>query len=694
MDSVDEAEVKSRQSGPCRATLACVESKFETVFLSIVSSFLILGIAFTTAHLSSTAQSQLDDYAASPTLGFDKLGWVAFQAFLLMMPVIGLTLFATPKWSRSAKSLSATWILLFLVAFIFDSLSLHWMGERISSPTGWYAISTLLPSLLGHLSTGIAFTVVSTITLSVMAILGLPRMAKELSCRCPANSPHFGPVTLAIVAFTFFFLASLPAFLHYETTLRSMRQQPSCHPFCLIGLVQELGVGPKAAISLHEPLQTIQVPLEPSSFDKPDFRRESYADERQGDERQVTGIEEIVRSRQWKLRQLGIKAKPAAAEAPDIVLVIVESLRRELITQEVMPNLNELASDGMHCQTHFSGGNATNHGVFSIVSGMEAVWYDTDLRYTPSLNRLFRAAGYQIGFFAGDDDWRTFYMDGFINPDQYDAYEVRSRKGLATDRRAVELAASFLNQAHGTIDSERQPRLAVVYLYSTHAMYSSFVDDRLFQPAADDRFAYPYTAQMRSRVWNRYKNSARSVDRLLSALFQKDRVILVTGDHGESFLEDATIGHGIRISEYQNMTPAILHAPGEKPRIIKAPTMHADLLPTLLSAINCELTDDDVLDGVSLLDAKDEDLGKRVLTTRNYLHPDVGLIGAWTTTIQHPFAFRASITFRKQRMQPLNAIDNRGFEIENNQDDAIQQALRQWKQQQCVRSGLLRKEHN
>lgn len=205
----------------------------------------------------------------------------------------------------------------------------------------------------------------------------------------------------------------------------------------------------------------------------------------------------------------------------------------------------------------------------------------------------------------------------------------------------------------------------MLYLYATHAPYASYVDDQVFHPAADDRFIIPYTVASRDEVWNRYQNSARTIDRLVAPLLQSDRIVIVTGDHGESFLEDATIGHGIRMSRFQNMTSAIFYAPGITPRMINEPTMHADLLPTLIASLDLQVNDERVFDGVDLIAAHANELQGRVFATRDYLHDHVALVGPWTLRPDQPFAYTASVSLKSLHARPLQAIDHTGKAIDS-----------------------------
>ncbi|KAA1257887.1 Inner membrane protein YejM [Rubripirellula obstinata] len=333
--------------------------------------------------------------------------------------------------------------------------------------------------------------------------------------------------------------------------------------------------------------------------------------------------------RDRRIRRIGfLQPQVVPQESPDVLIVVLESFRYELVEPEVMPNLAGAAEQGLWCKGHFSSGNATSHGMFSIVTGMDATWFDTSLRYQAPLYRLFRSAGYELGFFAGHDDWRTFFMDGFVSAEQFDEFSISPQNRLESDRQSIQAAMKFLEP-----DQSRGPRLAILYLYVTHAPYRSYAEDRFFEPAAKDGFLIPYSSDQVDQVWNRYKNSARTADRWIGLLLSsaEDCVVLVTGDHGESFLEDGTIGHGSKISPQQNMTPMILVGPGVPTRKINAPTIHSDVLPTLLAATGIRLSDsvqaddadDRLFDGINLLDVSEGELSVRENVTRDYLTDEV-----------------------------------------------------------------------
>ena len=532
---------------------------------------------------------------------------------------------------RGAALLGATAILSIPIATLLDGITRHWIGHGFLSVAMWRVVTRLGPGLWHHVTSTMLLSACVLVVVCVAGGYLLVRASRELSRRWASCESIPGPVAAAAGALLVSFLASTPFVFDQSRIHQAIAARPSAHPFCVVGIIGTDSDRDRRAAGGSEVATT---PQRSSS-------RELHVTARENGHRWLT-----MTSR-------------SDALPPDILVVVVESFRGELVRPDVMPNLWSFASRGIHCQSHVSGGNATTHGMFSLLNGLEAVWFERPVRFSPILNRLFRSAGYEVGFFAGHDVWAEFQMDGFIDARHFDRFEVAANRGLQSDRRAVQKAAAFLDRT-GETQRSGTPRLAVLYMYATHAIYHSYAQDQVFQPAADQRLIYPYADSARPRVWNRYKNSARTVDRLLAAVLRDNRVTVVTGDHGESFLEDGTIGHGVRISKYQNMTPAVIHAPGIRPRVVSQLTSHADLLPTLVGCAGFTLSRPETLDGVDLSAAGSLPSESRIIATRNYLDDDVGLLGPWTSDSGEPFAYLASVSVSQSRFTPLHAIEADG----------------------------------
>ncbi|MAI74202.1 MAG: hypothetical protein CMM01_25360 [Rhodopirellula sp.] len=589
---------------------------------------------------------------------------VATQALCLMLPALA-PLYAWAALSKNAqlfvylRTLVSSYILCIPIVLMLDGMVFGWIGQRLLSPTfarGLGEFTNIIP----FFTSGSLILLGSAVAFSV----GFPAVAWTLSNQLDKRiRGRWQKPCVIFLSFTYAaaFLFGGFIFLRPEPELiNAMQLRSSAHPFVVFRLLPTPSVGPAT-------IPTSPRPNGPSS------------------EATFAALPDMAAAKGYLSRGRRLRnthaIRPLRHEKPlDVVMLVIESLRPELVANDIMPNLFALAQQSIHCRYHFSGGNATNHGMFSLVTGLEPTWFGTPQQFDPCLNRWFNALGYETGFFAGANDWDDFRMNGFIRPEVFDEFEVRPRNGISSDRRAVELASSFLDRGGDAMSEKmnRRPRLAIVYLYGTHATYQSYPADQLDQPAADDRFPFPYPARMRAAVWNRYRNSARTVDRLIKPLMNRNRVIVAVGDHGEAFLEDGTVGHGLRLSRYQNMTAAVLYCPGASPNIIDQPTSHLDVLPTVLSCLNVQLSDPDAIDGLSLIDANQQRLDKRSFCVRNYLGTDYGLIGPWTRKPGQPFAYRFSASIKTGMARALNGIDERGVDRKLQDAETQSMEIRKW----------------
>jgi len=144
----------------------------------------------------------------------------------------------------------------------------------------------------------------------------------------------------------------------------------------------------------------------------------------------------------------------------------------------------------------------------------------------------------------------------------------------------------------------RQPLFAVGILASPHFAYHYPPEEEHFRPvlppdpALSPLRAYALAGR-REELWNRYRNSVRYADRLLGGLVAAlrrdgllDRLILiVTGDHGESLLEDGLLAHGNSFHDMQVRVPLLLRYPGGRGRRVEGLTQNADLLPSLFAEL-------------------------------------------------------------------------------------------------------------
>jgi hypothetical protein len=143
----------------------------------------------------------------------------------------------------------------------------------------------------------------------------------------------------------------------------------------------------------------------------------------------------------------------------------------------------------------------------------------------------------------------------------------------------------------------------------------------------------------------------------------------VIGDHGEAFLEDECRLHGVRISEFQNATPAIIAGPGIPIGQLNQVTSHTDILPTLLDAAGISVIGGEVLEGLSLLDPAWPQ--NRLMVTRNYMKPEIAILGDWTGRAGQPWGQRAYFSIDQWQASPANPIDRFGAVFKPDGDENV-----------------------
>jgi len=294
---------------------------------------------------------------------------------------------------------------------------------------------------------------------------------------------------------------------------------------------------------------------------------------------------------------------------PDVLLVLVESLRRDAIDPRTTPRLLALAdSPRARLLTAVTTGNVTHYAWYGLLAGQHPLVYDhrkrrQDHRGSPALLALGQA-GYRIRVFASPD---TTYQDlapiVFGDPAPHVQLEPQPTAHRPEERDRAVVARLVDELTHG----ERGGQVFLVALDSSHFDYAWPADfvpphpDYAHQIALFGRRARDPAELARLRA--RYLDAVAWVDHLLGLLADGLRaagrldttLVLVTGDHGEAFGEHGVFTHGSDLGREQLEVPLLvrfpadaltdlghLDPPGADPgRLVS----HLDVLPTVLHLI-------------------------------------------------------------------------------------------------------------
>jgi membrane-anchored protein YejM (alkaline phosphatase superfamily) len=277
----------------------------------------------------------------------------------------------------------------------------------------------------------------------------------------------------------------------------------------------------------------------------------------------------------------------------NILLIVIESWRFDMLNAETTPFLDRFRAESVYFSRHYSGGNSSRFGVFSLLSGLYGNTWQAALgeRRSAILIDALKGLGYRMRILSSTSlAWPEFRKTCFVRvPDAIDD----RMPGDTADVRDAHLGPRFLQWAQGL--QAREPYFGFFFYDSPHGPYSYPPEFERFTPALK-RIDYtsrdtPDMAAMR----NSFRNSIHYVDHLLAELLEECRrrglldstIVLVTGDHGQEFGEAGFRGHNSAFDDYQTRVPLLVHAPFLKPATVDRLTSHVDVVPTLLDWLGC-----------------------------------------------------------------------------------------------------------
>jgi membrane-anchored protein YejM (alkaline phosphatase superfamily) len=290
---------------------------------------------------------------------------------------------------------------------------------------------------------------------------------------------------------------------------------------------------------------------------------------------------------------------PAAPTAPlerplNIVWLVAESWRADSLTPTVMPQTSAFAAQTQNFLEHYSGGNGTRMGMFSQFYGLYgSYWFDfLGARRQPLLMELLRNNGYAMKAWTSSRfSYPEFDQTVFAGFPASDLHSDTDGDGWERDRRNVTRMLDFIETADA-------PFFSFMFFESAHANYY-FPDESVIEPDYIDDFNYLTVDIERDieRIRARYINAVHHLDSQLARVFDtleaqgllESTIVIVTGDHGEEFMENGRWGHNSTFSQQQIRVPLLVHVPGQAAAEVAHMTSHLDLPATVLAALGVGL---------------------------------------------------------------------------------------------------------
>lgn len=281
------------------------------------------------------------------------------------------------------------------------------------------------------------------------------------------------------------------------------------------------------------------------------------------------------------------------ASKPNIYLFIIETLRKDFITEEIAPHLYAFGNQNIQFPLSFANANGTQHSWFSIFHSMlPCHWTLAHQEWkqgSPALQKLKRL-GYQIHVYPSTDlcyfdmDKMLFGENRILIDHIHEFPPISSLEPWQKDALCLENFENDLTQKN-----LNEGNLFIFFLDATHSEYSFPLPGK-FQPIPKQIDYLTLSKKDIEPIKNRYRNAISYIDSLMHQFFQilkdrhvyEDSCIIITGDHGEEFFEEGALFHGTHLNHFQTSVPIFFKFQNNPLPVFAKIATHIDIFPSLL----------------------------------------------------------------------------------------------------------------
>lgn len=327
---------------------------------------------------------------------------------------------------------------------------------------------------------------------------------------------------------------------------------------------------------------------------------------------------------------------PRLAQPPrNLIVIVVESIGIRYFEPygcplPTTPNLRHLAPRSLTFDNYYASANFSFGSAMALFAGtygnpLAQLAYDENTALDfPSAAGHLRRLGYRTYFLGagGKAVWdhlhsaELFCAPGFdVSRDPKVPFWQNSTRPLAIDGPEYDDHAMFADVRRALDEPHEKPFAIVMWAYDTHEEYRDGDGPESWPSQYDPPGVRG--GRVKRAEFHRYLRAIWRLDRFVGWLYDDldakgladDTLIVVTGDHGESFGDHGLLSHSTGLYEDQVHVPLILINPrlaalGSRSQTIGG---HVDLWPTISEV--CALPPHPRWQGRSLIDASEDDGG-------------------------------------------------------------------------------------
>ncbi len=496
--------------------------------------------------------------------------------FLLLAPVLGLTVFATTRFmSRVGERLLGWYMTATFAGVVFLELATpSFINEYDARPNRLFFEYLIYPKeVASTLMAGYGYQMAGALIVVALATIGLRYVLRKTA------TPPSRPMHLVVAV-----LSTMVLFVVCGLAIRSSFDHRPANP-SMVALSRDPMVNDLALNSTYSVLYAL---AELNSEPDGGFRYGSMSDEealrRVRTEMRVDEKDFVSGDIPTLHRQTSTMPRP---KPKNLVIVLEESLGAEFVGSlgglPLTPNLDALGTQGWWFANLYATGTRSVRGLEALTTGFtptpaqSVVKLGKSQRDFFSIARVLRAAGYDTSFIYGGeaqfDNMRRFFMnngfdfvvdeDDFVNPVFHGSWGVSDE--------------DLFTRAHEEFTKPRdKPFFSLVFTTSNHSPYD-YPDGRieLYEPN-------PRTVN----------NAVKYADHAIGEFFARARasdywdntVFLLVADHNSRVLGAELIP----VTRFH--IPGVILGGGIAPDVYEPIASQIDLPPTLLSLIGLSST--------------------------------------------------------------------------------------------------------
>lgn len=284
---------------------------------------------------------------------------------------------------------------------------------------------------------------------------------------------------------------------------------------------------------------------------------------------------------------------------PNVLIILVDALRADTVTRQWTPNIARFREQATDFSNHFSGGNSTLAGVFSLFYGLPSNYWGAfyGAQHPPVLVERMISQGYQPQILSS----ATLVSPAFDRTVFASVPDIRLRTPgdsmPAKDQRITDDWLAFT----AARDESSAPFFGFLFYSAVHA-YEAPSDYPRFEPYWEEINHLELSDSFDPEPYlNVYRTAAHYADSLIGKVLDDlqqrglldNTVVMISSDHGEEFNDNGLgfWGHGSNFSDVQLHVPMIVHWPQHARQKIDYRTSHHDVPVTLLQeALGCAQT--------------------------------------------------------------------------------------------------------